>query len=158
MGADPGSRIPLHIQNPALVKATGAQVNPSFESFAPHSRFKADYNQQKWPDRPTTHAMSIIRRYPDGTLDYSWAKNMVLDALHNLSYSDNILPIHQALLTVVMPDKFRTMEPQQAAILTQFSDSEKSAVRALVEAQIAEELNWNTGLGGSIASRQMTRR
>lgn len=156
MGADFGSRIPLHIQNPALVKATGQQVNPSYESFAPHMRHKVGYKLE--PDsRPNTHAMSIIRRNPDGTLDYQWAANMVLDALHNMSFPENLRPIHQALLTVVFPDKFRTMEPMQSAILTQFSDSEKTKVRQMVEAQVAEEKNWNTGLGGSVEDRHVTR-
>lgn len=152
------SRIPLHIQNPELVKATGAQVNPSYESFREHTTYVPNYEVQKFPDRPSTHAMSIIRRNPDGTLDYQWAKNMVIDAVHSMHYPHALLPIHQALLTVIYPNRFRAMEPAQAQILTQFSPSEKDKVRELVEAQIKEEENWNTGRGGgSVEGRGTTR-
>lgn len=156
MGADFGSRMPLHIQNPALIKATGQQVNPSFESFGPHTRHKVGYKLEP-ETRPNTHAMSIIRRGPDGKLDFDWAKNMVLDALHNMAFPENLRPIHMALLTVVFPDKFQTMEPMQAAILTQFGDTEKTQVRKMVEAAVAEEKNWNAGLGGSVEDRHVTR-
>jgi hypothetical protein len=150
-------RIPLHVQNPDLVKATGQQVNPSYEAFAPHQRFKPAY-KELGPDRPSTHAMSMIRRNPDGTLDYEWAKNVVIDAVHNAATPHSILPVHLALLQVVLPDKFRNMEPQQATILTQLSDSEKSKVREMVEAQLREEENWNAGQGGgSVPGRHITR-
>jgi hypothetical protein len=142
------SRIPLYMQNPALIKATGAQQNPSFESFRAHETYKPNYKTQG-DDRPNTHMMSVIRRNPDGTLDYQWAKNMVLDAIHKMSTPADLRPIHQALLTVVFPDKFKNMEPMQAEISTQFSATEKAAVRELVEAQLKEERNWNAGQGGS---------
>ena len=45
------SRMPLHLQNPALVKATGAQVNPSWESFRPH-------HQHNREQRPPRHGMA----------------------------------------------------------------------------------------------------
>jgi hypothetical protein len=135
-----------------------AQENPSWESFrASRIHPEGEYRYQG-DDRPGTHAMSIIRRNPNGELDYEWAKNMVIDAVHNLPYPHALLPIHQALLTVVFPDKYRNMEPMQAAILTQFSDGEKSRVRQMVEAQLKEEENWNAGQGGgSIEGRSVTR-
>jgi len=149
-------RIPLHIQDPRLVKATGQQVNPSYESFAPHQRFGAQYKEME--NRPSTHAMSVIRRNPDGTLDYEWAKNMVIDAVHRSASPVGMLPTQLALLTVIFPQRFRTMEPQQAEILTQFSDSEKSKVRELVSAQLKEEENYNAGRGGgSVDGRHVTR-
>lgn len=153
-----GSRIPLYIQNPDLVKATGQQVNPSWESFAPHQRFKPQYSPEFEDNRPTTHAMSIIRRYPDGTLDLQWAKNVVIDAVHKLNYPHSLLPLDMALLTVVFPDKFKVMEPMQAEILTQFSNTEKQKVRILVEAQLLEELNYNAGQGGGAVPGQSSTR
>lgn len=150
-------RIPLHVQNPDLVKATGKQVNPSYESFGPAQRFTPKY-KQLGDDRPSTHAMSMIRRNPDGTLDYDWAKNVVIDAVHNAATPHAILPVHLALLQVVFPQRFRSMEPQQAALLTQLSESEKARVKDLVEAHLKEEENWNAGAGGSsIAGRHITR-
>jgi len=156
MTGDHGSRLPLWIQDPRLIKATGQQVNPSWESAQPHQRFVPQYKGMD--DRPSTHAMATIRRNPDGTLDYEWAKNMVIDAVHNSAQPYALLPIHLALLTVMYPQRFRNMEPQQAEILTQFSPSEKDKVRQLVEAQLREEENWNAGLGGSsVEGRHVTR-
>ena len=44
--------------------------------------------------------------------------------------------------------KFRKMEPQQAEVLTQLSDTEKRVIAAFVEQQIANENNYNGGAGG----------
>jgi len=153
-----GSSIPLHIQNPALVKGKGQQVNPSWESFGPHQRHQTNHSVQKYEDRPNTHAMSIIRRNPDGTLDYAWAKNMVIDAVHGLSQPHANRDIHDALLTVIFPTKIQRMNPSQAQIVTQFSDSEKDIVRQMVEAHFKAEENWNAGRGGgSVPGRSQTR-
>ena len=141
-----GPKIPLHIQNPALAKAQGAkpQGNPSYRTNIQHeSKYKT-----QGADRPNTHMMSVIRRNPDGTLDFQWAKNMVLDAVHNMSYPNALLPIHNALITIVFPERFRQMEPMQADLMTQLSNSEKQQVRQLVEDQLLEEENWNAGQGG----------
>ena len=154
--SDFGSRMPLFMQDPSLAKATGAQQNPSFESFRPNIIHESQYKVQ--PDsRPSTHAMSVIRRNPDGTLDYLWAKDMVIDAVHNSQYPHALVPLQAALLTVVFPMRFRNMEPAQAEILTQFSPSEKQKVAQMVEAQLLEEANWNAGRGGgSVSGRTIT--
>lgn len=146
MNGNNSSRVPLHIQFPALIKATGQQVNPSYDTFK-HQEHASKYKTQG-EDRPNTHAMSVIRRNVDGTLDYEWACNMILDAVHNANYQGGILPIHLALLTVVFPQRYRAMEPMQAEILTQFSASEKQKVKELVEARLKAEENWNAGRGG----------
>lgn len=150
------ARVPLNIQDPRINKS-GPQANDSYGSFREdhHSDPKYQYQGQ---DRPNTHMMSIIRRNPDGTLDYEWAKDMVLDALNKVGWEGALLPIDQALLTVVFPDKIQAMEPMQADLMTQFSPSEKDHVRAMVEAQLKEMENWNTGLGGgSVEGRGKTR-
>lgn len=152
--SDFGSRKPIHMQNPEIAKAV--RSNPSYESFRPNVIHGADYKEMT--DRPGVSAMSRIRRYPDGRLDYDWVVNQVIDAIHSLEAHENILPIDAALLTVVFPLKFRKMEPRQADILTQLSNSEKAAVAALVESHLAEELNWNAGQGGgSVPGRSVTR-
>jgi len=154
------SRMPLHLQNPALIKATGAQVNPSWESFRPHHTHNINYETQKWPDRPNTHAMSVMRRYADGKLDLQWAKNMVLDAIKGSSFEGGGAerPVQMALATLILPEKIREVEPRQAEIMTQMSATEKQQVRTLVLAQLAEEENWNAGVGGdSVEGRSKTR-
>ena len=149
-------RIPLSMQDPGIAKA-GPQNNPSWESFQPHQVHEVEYGYQG-QDRPNTHMMSIIRRNPDGTLDYQWAKNMIIDAVHNMSFPHSLLPIHRALLTIIFPEKLREMEPMQADLMTQFSDTEKARVRQLVESQLNEEENYNAGGGGgSVEGRTKTR-
>ncbi len=139
-----GSRIPLHMQSPEIAKAARAQPNPSYRTNIQHQpQYKTQGN-----DRPNTHMMSIIRRNPDGTLDWEWAKNMVLDAIKKMPYPNAMLPIDQALVTVVFPERFRAMEPMQADIMTQFSASEKARIKSMVESQLLEEENWNAGQGG----------
>lgn len=151
-----GSRKPLHMQSDSVRKA--AQSNPSWESFRAHRTHPEGEYKYQGDDRPNTHMMSVIRRYPNGELDYSWAVNMVLDAVHNLNYPGGLSTVQQALVTVVFPDKLREMEPMQANLMTQFSASEKQRVRKMVEERLKEEENWNAGRGGgSVEGRHVTR-
>lgn len=139
-------RVPLNFQNPGLNKS-GPQENPSWESARRHQIHNPESRYQG-QDRPNTHMMSVIRRNPDGTLDYQWAKNMILDAVHNMAYPHALRDVQRALLTVIFPDKYQGMMPQEADLKTQLSASEKSRVRQIVEAQLLEEENWNAGQGG----------
>ena len=139
-----GPKIPLHVQNADVAKAAKAAPNPSYRTHLIHeSKYQTQGN-----DRPNTHMMSIIRRYPDGSLDMEWAKNMVIDAVHGLAYPHTLRPIHHALLTVIFPDRFQTMEPMQADLMTQLSSTEKTKLAGIVENQLLEEENWNAGMGG----------
>jgi len=150
------SRVPIHVQDPSLAKAN-SHKNPSYESFRPHQVHNVEYKYQG-EDRPNTHMMSVMRRNPDGSLDYEWAKNMVVDAIHGMSFPHALRPIHHALLTVCFPDKYRGMMPQEADLKTQLSASEKARVRDMVEEHLLEEENWNVGGGGgSVAGRSKTR-
>ncbi len=149
------SRVPLHLQY--AIKKSGPQPNPSEQSFRRNEIHNPKYNYQG-QDRPNTHMMSDFRRYPDGTLDFEWAKNLVLDAVHNLSTPENLRPIHQAFLTVIFPLRFRMMEPKLADLRTQLSAAEKSKLKKMVEAQLLEEANWNAGMGGGhVDGRSKTR-
>jgi hypothetical protein len=139
-----GPRVPLHMQSADVAKAAKAQPNPSYRTNITH---ESNYKTQG-ADRPNTHMMSVIRRNPDGTLDFQWAKNMVLDAVHKMAYPNSLLPVDKALITVVFPERFREMEPMQADLMTQFSASEKARIKSMVESQLLEEENWNAGQGG----------
>lgn len=150
-----GPRVPLHLQDPEIAKAA-AKASPSYESFRKDQIFKPQYKEME--NRPSTHAMSMIRRNPDGTLDHNWAKNVIVDAIHNAATPHAILPVHLALLQVVFPGKYRNMEPQQAEILSQLSATEKAKLKDMVEAHLKEEENWNAGQGGgSVPGRHITR-
>ena len=142
-----GPRKPLHVQNPDLVKATGAQSNPSWESFRAHRTFKPEYKTQP-KERPSTHAMSLIRRNPNGELDYEWARSIIIEAINGLSYPHALTPLHQALVTIMYPEKIRMMEPAIAELRTQLSGSEKTKLRSLIKDDLIEMENWNAGSGG----------
>jgi hypothetical protein len=108
-----------------------------------------------------------IRRYPNGQLDAKWVANQIIDAIHAMEFngttgdpnlgSASLLPLQAAMLTVVFPAKYRKMEPMQAEIMTQMSDSEKEMVAALVEKQVADEQAWNAGQGGGSVPGSRTR-
>lgn len=148
-----GTRIPLHMQNPDIVKG---KKNPSYESFRPNNIHPVNYDKID-SGHVSTHAMSHMRRYPDGTLDMMWAMNTILDAIKTAEQGYPLTPLEESFLTVVFPLKFRKVEPQQAEIRTQLSRTEKRALKELVEAQIIEELNYNAGRGGgSAAGRSRT--
>jgi hypothetical protein len=140
------SRIPLHLQNPDIAKAA-RDKNPSFETFRPNEIHPVSYKEME--DRPGLGQAYRVRRHPDGTLDYKWLANQIIDAMRQAEYNGVILPVQAALLTVVFPLKYRKMEPQQAEILTKLTPSEKELVRHIVEAHEREVLNYNAGQGGS---------
>jgi hypothetical protein len=137
-------RIPLHLQNADINKA--AKTNPSYESFRPNIIHHSSYREME--GRAGVNDQNRVRRYLDGRLDFMWIANQIIDAIHNVEYNNVILPIEQALLSVVFPLKYAKMEPQQAELLTQLTASEKGALKALVEKQLADEQNWAAGQGG----------
>ena len=152
-----GPRIPLHIQHPQLKKSY--QKNESYESFRPNIvHGSGHYNDMQPGARADIPEQFRIRRAPSGELDYKWVANQIIDAIHKLEFngqtgdpnygSASLLPLEVALLTVVVPEKYRKMEPMQAEIMTQLSASEKDVLRAMVAQQIANENNWNAGFGG----------
>jgi len=164
-----GPRMPLHFQNAEIAKA--AKDNPSYESFRPnvvHPTGSYNTGMTSGNDQRASIApQSRVRRYPSGELDIPWTANQIVDAIHKLEYnggtgdpnygSASLLPLEEALLTVVFPMKYRKMEPMQAEILTQMSDSEKDAIRTFINAQFAAEENWNAGQGGGAVSGRMRR-
>jgi hypothetical protein len=89
-----------------------------------------------------------VRRYPNGELDFEWMANQIIDAIHTSEMNGHLTPVEQAVLTIIFPLKFRYMEPQQAEIMTQLSDSEKDMLTLLVEKHMGEEANWAAGFGG----------
>jgi len=143
------------MQNTEVAKAAKAG-NPSYESFRPNQIHGVQYREME--DRPGLGQAQRIRRYPNGQLDFMHVADQVLDVIKKMNYNpDDLTPIEAALVTVVLPLKFRKMEPQQAELLTQMSTSEKEAVAALVEGKLAEILNWSAGNGGgSVPGRTLT--
>lgn len=143
-------KIPLSARFPKIAKAMeekSQNQNPSYESFRPNVIHPVQYREID-----DTHVSLVdknrLRRYANGVLDYDWALNHIIDALHKVEIQAMLLPIEAALLTIIFPLKFRKMEPDQASLMTQLSDSEKEMLNALIEAHMRAETNWNAGRGG----------
>lgn len=155
---DFGSRKPLHMQSPEIAKAA-VQSNHSYESFRPNIVHPTGaYNDMEPGARANIPEQYRVRRYPSGELDYKWMANQIIDAIHKVEFNGKtgdpnygsaaLLPLECALLTVVFPGKYRKMEPMQAEILTQLSNSEKEVLSAMVGKQMVDEGDWNAGFGG----------
>ena len=135
-----GPRIPLHFQQPEIRKSAGS---PSFRGSRIH---KVEYREME--DRPGISKDSVMRRHPSGELDYQWAKNMVVDAIHNASTEHALQPLQRAVLKMVMPQLDVDMLEAQANLMTKLSRSELTMLRKLVKQHMDEEANWNAGQGG----------
>lgn len=152
-----GSRMPLNMQFPDVAKAI--QENDSFESFRPNVVHPTGgYRDMEPGDRANIPEQYRIRRYPNGQLDLMYVANQVIDAIHKMEFngktgdpnygSASLIPLEEALLTVVFPGKYRKMEPMQAEIMTQMSATEKEQIAAICMKQMMDEGSWNAGFGG----------
>lgn len=107
----------------------------------------------------------LFRRYPNGLLDVAWAKHQVLDALHRAKDSggqDQLNSLEKVALSVLFPHSFSyvdsAMVSQVASVQLRLTPDEVVEVRQAVARHLAEEMNWNSGLGGnSVPGRHTTR-
>jgi hypothetical protein len=144
---DYGSKKPLHFQNRAFAKAM-QDKNPSYESFRANIVHKPQYTEGM-DSRATVSDQSRMRRGPDGKLSIQWAGEQILLAIKRKEYGEPMTPLENSLLTIIFPKMYRILEPAQAEINTQLSDSEKEALKEYVVAKMRELDNWNSGFGGS---------
>lgn len=154
-----GPKIPLNMQSAEIAKA--AAKNTSYESFRNNVIHPTGgYREMEPGDRANIPEQYRVRRYPSGELDHKWMANQIIDAIHKVEFngktgdpnygSASLLPLEAALLTVVFPATYRKMEPMQAEILTQLSDTEKEMLAALVTKQMVDEGSWSAGFGGPL--------
>lgn len=140
-----GPRVPLNMQR-NLSKAKPSQINPSYESARPNEIFPETYGPMI--GRPSTHAMAWMRRYPDGTLDFQWALNVLIDAVKKAEYNHYLTPLEESMINVIFPNSYPSSPEGIADIRTQLSRTEKRTLKEMAEAQFKEELNYNAGEGG----------
>ena len=116
------------------------------------------------PDRVSGNQM--FRRYPNGDLDIESAKNCVVDALHRVKdsggTSEQLNSLERVALSVLFPMSFSHVPPGMsgsvAAVQLRVSPAELIMVREVVARHLAEEANYNAGLGGgSVPGRSVTR-
>ncbi len=107
----------------------------------------------------------LFRRYTSGALDVMWAAHQVIDALHRVKESgghDQLNSLEKVALSVLFPQSFSFVAPGMvsavAAVQLRLSPLEVIQVREAVARHLAEEVNWNSGLGGgSVPGRHVTR-
>jgi hypothetical protein len=142
--ANYGPRKPIHMQDSELSKS---YKNPSFESFRDNEIHTSDYKEME--DRPSTHAMASMRRYPNGELEYQWAVAVIMDALHKAERGMFLTPLEESMISVVFPEyKSDAADAALAQVRTKLSQTEKENLKMMVEAQLKEEFNYNAGRGG----------
>lgn len=145
------SAMPLNFQDHFIEKAVD-KTSPSYRETIHHP-----VNYKEMEGRPTTHAMSRIRRFTDGKLDFNWAAQTIIDAIHKAEYNGYLTPLEESLIAAVFPLKFKKTEVAQGEIRTQLSRSEKEYLKEYVNSHLKEELNWNAGRGGgSVEGRKRT--
>lgn len=139
-------RVPLHVQDPAFAKSQ--EKNPSYESFRENLQHKPQYRGDMNDTRNTMQDRYLIRRLPSGQLDMLWTANQILLAIKRAEFGEPMTRVEQSLLTVVLPIRFRLVEPQQAYVDTKLSDSERDMLQEYVVAKLKEIDNWSAGFGG----------
>lgn len=138
------TRVPL---NSPLHKSR----NPSYQAQ------KLRSSQYKVPKATWLPGNSILRRYANGTLDFEYAVGKVFECLHKLKNGGPMLPADQALLALIIPGMEGVTVPgAHAATMIRLSPEEKMTIRALVNAEQREILNWNAGLGGGSVPMRAT--
>ena len=107
----------------------------------------------------------LFRRYVNGMLDYDYACGKIIDALHRVKDSgghDQLDGLEKTALSVLFPSQFTFIDASMVAstALTnlRLTTEEISVLRQKIAAHLAEEMNWNAGLGGgSVSGRNQTR-
>jgi hypothetical protein len=102
----------------------------------------------------------FFRRYINGMLDIESAAHKVIDALHRVKDSgghDQLNSEEKTVLGALFPTQFSEIGAVIASVQLRISDMEVEMIRQRVALHLAEEMNWNAGLGGSLAARHQTR-
>lgn len=108
----------------------------------------------------------VFRRYMSGMLDFGYARDLCVDALHQLKSGIACSSIDFIVLSSLFPNVPEIAYAcnqqgvfQSAALLAARIDPrEAETVRQMVAAHIKAEINWNGGLGGgSVPGREVER-
>lgn len=145
-------RVPLNRVSD-LSKATDST------SYRPGVIHKPEYNCQ-FRDNETLKrnlGSESLRRYPNGTLDFNYAKDKIIDLIHMVRDGGNLTPYEKSILVMISPIQFGDMMDKKIAhTMTKLSIDERLVLSTLVSQHLNEELNYNAGRGGSIPNRHVT--
>lgn len=104
----------------------------------------------------------FFRRYLNNLLDVDHAKHQVLEALHKVKDSGGVDVLNsqeKTVLSLLFPGQFALDVPSEMmAVQFRLSPEEVQMVRHAVAAHLAEEMNWQGGMGGgTVPGRSQTR-
>ena len=129
-------------------------------SYIPGDLYPTMYRDQ-YNDRtilPRNEGCTPLRRYPNGTLDFDYVMNIVIDLVHKAQSGGYLTEFEKAVLAVILPDKFSELIDQKIArTMANLSLEERMLLALKVERHMNEEMNYNAGRGGSIQNRSVTR-
>jgi hypothetical protein len=114
--------------------------------------------QQDEPSLLRNEGCTPLLRYPNGRLDTEFVASQVIDMIHKAESGGNLTSFEQALLTLILPQKFQLVAPKIAGTMARLTDEERGLVALRVLRHMNEELNWNAGYGGgSVPFRHVTK-
>ena len=137
---------PIHLQKGFNEDKSKKAV--SFESFRENKQHKANDGTKEMKNHVPANSLNRVPRYPNGTIDIVNIVHQLLEATKTMETTGNVQPYEAALLTILFPEQFRIIDPSLAELRTQLSDSEKSSIKAMYAAKLAEIENYNGGFGG----------
>lgn len=92
---------------------------------------------------------TMLRRYPNGLLDFDYVKHQIVDVLHKLQDGGFVTEMEKAVLALVLPNEFGTLiDKKIAATMARVSTQEKEMLKTLVMQHLQVAANYNTGRGG----------
>lgn len=148
---------PIWMQNPDVVKADKSKTSPSLDSFRASVIHDANKGTQEMKSRTSVSGINHIRRYPNGSVDMHDLLAQLIQAVRKMESTGIVTELEGALLTLVLPDKARVMDPSLAKIRAQLSPSELANLKALFVAKMKEIDQWSGGQGGgSLEGRTRT--
>ena len=103
----------------------------------------------------------VFRRYPDGSLDFDYAKHSVVDAARKAKEGLPLTPQEETVLSVLFPQQFDFLDGGMLShvrrTVLKITEEETAIVAKMVRAHFAEVLNYNAGFGGnSVPGRSQT--
>lgn len=163
-------KVPVRLleHNQELIKAQEGpagqrQGATDFSEDIAHAEISGVQNTYRTPIE-RANGNPIFRRYVDGRLDVSYAADKIIDALHRVKNSggvDQLNTEEKVALSVLFPLQFdfvpASMTQFVASVNLRLAPFEVEQLRQFVASHLAEELNWNAGIGGgSTAGRSQT--
>lgn len=153
--------IPLHIQN-ALGSGSAQEQLTDYRSTEEIPEVPSGVRSSYRTPANRATGIDVFRRYADGTLDIEYAKHKVVDMIHKVKEGAYLTEWEKCILCCCYPDVFFLMDHDIAAdmlrITMRVSPAEMLAIAQAVSAFLAEEMNYNAGLGGgSVPGRSSTR-